>query len=321
MRLSCPGRRRPDPPRRKPSTGCAPSTASGPSPPTPTATSPPKEPTCRGPLPPLVLPHRATGATPSRTRSSPGPSTTSTSATTPSRSGPDPASPPTSSPADAGPHRPRDRRSTSLRRCAPGSPGPNVDRRQRRRHRHALRRRRLHRRSQLHHARTTSPPTSSRTGCSARSAAFCNGCDLRRLRQPPSAVFRPAHLADTMVLVDPDRFADRLAAAGFEDIEVDTSKRALPVPTRSPPRRDRQRRRRQAPAPLMAALVEAPWVGAGVPDGRSHRPRPPGCRPRHRRGRGRRHARPVRVGQDHPVEPARAVSTRRPVAPSTSPAR
>ena len=42
-----------------------------------------------------------------------------------------------------------------------------------------------------------------------------------------SAVFRLAHVADTMVLVDPDTFAGRLAAAGFDGIEVQAGKSAF----------------------------------------------------------------------------------------------
>ena len=37
----------------------------------------------------------------------------------------------------------------------------------------------------------------------------------------PSFLFRLAHLFDTMVLVDPDAFAERLARAGFSDPSVD----------------------------------------------------------------------------------------------------
>jgi hypothetical protein len=39
-----------------------------------------------------------------------------------------------------------------------------------------------------------------------------------------SQVFRLAHLADTMVLVNPDTFAGRLEAAGFINVEVETRK-------------------------------------------------------------------------------------------------
>jgi SAM-dependent methyltransferase len=43
----------------------------------------------------------------------------------------------------------------------------------------------------------------------------------------PSIAFRLAHLADTMVLVDPDTFADRLDSAGFTGIEVEPAKGAF----------------------------------------------------------------------------------------------
>jgi SAM-dependent methyltransferase len=42
-----------------------------------------------------------------------------------------------------------------------------------------------------------------------------------------SFLFRLAHLGDTMVLVDPDRFASRLQAAGFTDARVRRSNRAF----------------------------------------------------------------------------------------------
>ena len=42
-----------------------------------------------------------------------------------------------------------------------------------------------------------------------------------------SLVFRFAHLADTMVLVDPDTFARRLEAAGFRGVEVQAAKGAF----------------------------------------------------------------------------------------------
>jgi SAM-dependent methyltransferase len=61
--------------------------------------------------------------------------------------------------------------------------------------------------------------------------------EVRRVLQPgatfagsdsrSSRVFRLAHLADTMVLVDPDTFAGRLQAAGFDNIEVETRKSAF----------------------------------------------------------------------------------------------
>ena len=43
----------------------------------------------------------------------------------------------------------------------------------------------------------------------------------------PSILFRLAHLGDTMVLVDPDRFASRLQAAGFTDARVQRGNRAF----------------------------------------------------------------------------------------------
>ncbi len=42
-----------------------------------------------------------------------------------------------------------------------------------------------------------------------------------------SAVFRLAHLADTMVLVEPDTFGGRLEAAGFTAVEVHSAKGAF----------------------------------------------------------------------------------------------
>jgi SAM-dependent methyltransferase len=42
-----------------------------------------------------------------------------------------------------------------------------------------------------------------------------------------SFLFRLAHLGDTMVLVDPDRFASRLQAAGFTDAQVRRGNRAF----------------------------------------------------------------------------------------------
>jgi SAM-dependent methyltransferase len=42
-----------------------------------------------------------------------------------------------------------------------------------------------------------------------------------------SFLFRLAHLGDTMVLVDPDRFASRLQAAGFTDARVQRGNRAF----------------------------------------------------------------------------------------------
>lgn len=61
--------------------------------------------------------------------------------------------------------------------------------------------------------------------------------EVRRVLQPgavfagsdsrASAVFRLAHVADTMLLVDPDSLAPRLAVAGFDDIEVEVGKNAF----------------------------------------------------------------------------------------------
>jgi len=42
-----------------------------------------------------------------------------------------------------------------------------------------------------------------------------------------SVVFRLAHVADTMVLVDPETFADRLGRAGFTAVDVQTGKDAF----------------------------------------------------------------------------------------------
>ena len=55
-----------------------------------------------------------------------------------------------------------------------------------------------------------------------RPGAVFAGSDSR-----PTLVFRVAHLADTMVLVDPDTFAGRLEAAGFEGVEVQSGKGAF----------------------------------------------------------------------------------------------
>ena len=49
-----------------------------------------------------------------------------------------------------------------------------------------------------------------------------------------SLVFRLVHVADTMVLVDPDTFADRLAASGFEQIRVDAARHAFRFSARVP---------------------------------------------------------------------------------------
>ena len=68
--------------------------------------------------------------------------------------------------------------------------------------------------------------------------------EVRRVLQPggvfagsdsrSSLVFRLAHVADTMVLVDPHRFVDRLAAAGFEAPEVQAAKGAFRFHARVP---------------------------------------------------------------------------------------
>jgi len=42
-----------------------------------------------------------------------------------------------------------------------------------------------------------------------------------------STLFRLAHLLDTMVIVDPDTFPDRLARAGFSDVKVDAARGAF----------------------------------------------------------------------------------------------
>lgn len=55
-----------------------------------------------------------------------------------------------------------------------------------------------------------------------RPGAVFAGSDSR-----PSLVFRLAHLADTMVLVAPDTFAERLEAAGFDGVEVEAGKGAF----------------------------------------------------------------------------------------------
>lgn len=73
----------------------------------------------------------------------------------------------------------------------------------------------------LHHV--PSPELQDRLLCEVRrvlrpGATFA-GSDSRR-----GLVFRLAHVADTMVLVDPGAFAGRLEAAGFEAVEVETGK-------------------------------------------------------------------------------------------------
>lgn len=49
-----------------------------------------------------------------------------------------------------------------------------------------------------------------------------------------SLMFRLAHISDTMVVVDPDAFADRLAVAGFEQVHVDSAKHAFRFLARVP---------------------------------------------------------------------------------------
>jgi SAM-dependent methyltransferase len=50
-----------------------------------------------------------------------------------------------------------------------------------------------------------------------------------------SFLFRLAHLGDTMVLIDPDRFASRLQAAGFADAGVRRGNRAFSFRAIRPP--------------------------------------------------------------------------------------
>ena len=49
-----------------------------------------------------------------------------------------------------------------------------------------------------------------------------------------SLLFTLAHIGDTMVLVDPGTFADRLATAGFEQIRIDAGKHAMRFQARVP---------------------------------------------------------------------------------------
>lgn len=49
-----------------------------------------------------------------------------------------------------------------------------------------------------------------------------------------NTVFRLAHLADTMVLVDPESFAGRLTDAGFTDVDVQVAKSAFRFRARVP---------------------------------------------------------------------------------------
>jgi SAM-dependent methyltransferase len=68
--------------------------------------------------------------------------------------------------------------------------------------------------------------------------------EVRRVLQPgglfagsdsrSSLVFRLAHVADTMVLVDPDSFVERLTVAGFEGPEVQAAKGAFRFRARVP---------------------------------------------------------------------------------------
>ena len=62
-----------------------------------------------------------------------------------------------------------------------------------------------------------------------RPGAVFAGSDSRA-----SVVFRLAHVADTMTLVDPDRFAQRLTANGFETAHVDVAKGAFRFRARVP---------------------------------------------------------------------------------------
>lgn len=62
-----------------------------------------------------------------------------------------------------------------------------------------------------------------------RPGAVFAGSDSRA-----SVLFRLAHVADTMTLVDPDRFAQRLTASGFEAADVDVAKGAFRFRARVP---------------------------------------------------------------------------------------
>ena len=62
-----------------------------------------------------------------------------------------------------------------------------------------------------------------------RPGAVFAGSDSRA-----STVFRLAHVADTMTLVDPDGFAARLTAAGFDGADVDVAKGAFRFRARVP---------------------------------------------------------------------------------------
>ena len=50
----------------------------------------------------------------------------------------------------------------------------------------------------------------------------------------PSLLFRLAHLGDTMVLVDPDGFAERLEVAGFTAVEVGAGRSAFRFRAQAP---------------------------------------------------------------------------------------
>jgi hypothetical protein len=50
-----------------------------------------------------------------------------------------------------------------------------------------------------------------------------------------SFLFRLVHLRDTMTLIDPVTFPQRLARAGFEDVQVEIDSRAFRFLARRPP--------------------------------------------------------------------------------------
>jgi SAM-dependent methyltransferase len=62
-----------------------------------------------------------------------------------------------------------------------------------------------------------------------RPGGWLAGCDSR-----VGSRFRLAHLFDTMVVVDPDGFPARLAAAGFEAAEVEVGERSFRFRARRP---------------------------------------------------------------------------------------
>lgn len=78
--------------------------------------------------------------------------------------------------------------------------------------------------SMLHHVRT--PELQDRLLAEVhrvlRPGATFVGCDSRT-----SPVFRLAHLFDTMVLVDPATFGERLERAGFHDVRLGVARRAF----------------------------------------------------------------------------------------------